>query len=328
MVSLGRLWRRRLAQKISIHDPALPALRLAAEPLDLIHAIRQLARHQDLVLGPDIGAPVDVDPGIADVPERAFPIEHHDDIIDAVGQTLGELAPGGDVHRLSDPVQRDPVSCGQRLHAADAGDHFIRERDDPSGEDLIDDPQRAVVERGVAPDEKGAAFVVAELVTDQSLVYAGSPLVPGLHRRLVCRGASVALGIPGLDGPVRPVLDVAFADVLAQAKEVLLLAPLVHHEEHVDFVERIDRLHGDVVGIAGANADDEDFSHALTILCRSAEGAWSNPAAVIYSHTISEKSPANLQIVSSLAPSAPSPQRLSIHNRAPATRRPFDGVPE
>src|SRR5262245_32069637 len=40
------------------------------------------------------------------------------------------------------------------------------------------------------------------------------------------------------------------------------------------------------------------------------------PAAVIYSHTVSENSPANLQIVSSLAASAPSPQRLRIHKRA------------
>src|SRR4030095_4901928 len=100
-------------------------------------------------------------------------------------QTLGELAPGGDMDRLSDPVQRDPVSCGQGLHAADAGAHFVLERAGPPGEDLIDDPQRAVVERGVTPDEEGAAFVAAELVADQTLVYRGSLLVPGLHRRLV-----------------------------------------------------------------------------------------------------------------------------------------------
>src|SRR5262249_11557213 len=70
-----------------------------------------------------------------------------------------------------------------------------------------------------------------------------------------------ALRIRNLDGPVRLVLDVALADFLAQADQVLFLAPFVHHEEYVDLVERIDGLHGDVVGIAGANTDDENLSH-------------------------------------------------------------------
>jgi hypothetical protein len=51
------------------------------------------------------------------------------------------------------------------------------------------------------------------------------------------------------------------------------------------------------------------------------------PAAVIYSDTNSEKSPANLQIVSALAASAPPHRRLRIHNRTSGSWRQLDGFP-
>ena len=42
------------------------------------------------------------------------------------------------------------------------------------GDDLVDDPQRAVVERRIAPHQKGTAFPVSELLLDQPLVYGNS----------------------------------------------------------------------------------------------------------------------------------------------------------
>src|SRR5262249_28849019 len=59
-------------------------------------------------------------------------------------------------------------------------------------------------------------------------------------------------------------LDVALADVLAQVDQILFLTALVHHEEDIDLVERIDRLHRDVIGIAGTDTDDENLSHLQT----------------------------------------------------------------
>ena len=53
----------------------------------------------------------------------------------------------------------------------------------------------------------------------------------------------------------------ALADFSSQPNQILLVFPLIHHKEDVDLVQRIDRLHGDVVGIAGADADDEEFFH-------------------------------------------------------------------
>jgi hypothetical protein len=44
-------------------------------------------------------------------------------------------------------------------------------------------------------------------------------------------------------------------------REAAERAPFVHHKEYVDLIERIDCLHGDVVGIARTNTDDENLSH-------------------------------------------------------------------
>ena len=73
---------------------------------------------------------------------------------------FGELASGGDVNRLADAVERDPVPRRQRLHAGDARDDVKIECNGLHRRDLIDDPQRAVVERGIAPDQKSAVLAV------------------------------------------------------------------------------------------------------------------------------------------------------------------------
>ncbi len=59
-------------------------------------------------------------------------------------------------------------------------------------------------------------------------------------------------------------LDVALADLAAQIDEVVLLVALLDDEEHVDLVERADRLCGHVLGIAGADADQQQLPHACS----------------------------------------------------------------
>ena len=85
--------------------------------------------------------------------------------------------------------------------------------------------------------------------------------MPCFNARLIRRRSSIALWISDLDGPVRLVLDVPLADFLAKADQILCLASLLHHEEDIDRIERIDCLYGDVVGIAGTDADDKNLSH-------------------------------------------------------------------
>jgi hypothetical protein len=91
--------------------------------------------------------------------------------------------------------------------------------------------------------------------------------------------SSIALRVPDLDGPVRIILDVALAYLFSKAHQVLFLAPLVHHEEYVDLIERIDRLHRHVFGIARPNADDKNLSH----LRKPSGGRRSGPAAALRS---------------------------------------------
>src|SRR5262249_49476869 len=80
--------RRGLPEKIGVHNPPLLSLGFAADPLHLVHAPFQVARHENLILGSDVGPPVDVDLRIADVLERTFSVEHHNDVIAIIGQPL------------------------------------------------------------------------------------------------------------------------------------------------------------------------------------------------------------------------------------------------
>src|SRR6266404_2465152 len=131
---------RGLPEKIGVHNPPLLSLGLASDPLDLVHAPFQVTRHENLIFGSDVGAPVDVDLWVADVLERTFCVEHHNDIVAIIGQPLRYLAPGGNMNRLSDPVQSDLMARGQGLNAAYSRNHFVFECNGSSGNDPIDDP--------------------------------------------------------------------------------------------------------------------------------------------------------------------------------------------
>jgi hypothetical protein len=57
------------------------------------------------------------------------------------------------------------------------------------------------------------------------------------------------------------LLDVALADRAAALAQRRLFITLVGNEEDVDLVEGVDRLDGHMLGISGADADDEDLAH-------------------------------------------------------------------
>src|SRR5690606_28803213 len=86
-------------------------------------------------------------------------------------------------------------------------------------------------------------------------VDAGAVVTAGVPRRARCRHhAAMRIGLePG-------------ADLLAAVQEVRLFRALVEEEDGVDGVERLDRLHGHVARIAGADTDHEDLSHAGRLL--------------------------------------------------------------
>ena len=149
---------RGLAKKISVHDPTLLASRLRANGFDVVPDIRQPSGYENLILRADIGAAIDVDARALDRLEGLLSVEHDDNGIDVVGKSFRQLPAGRDVDGFADAVERDPVLRRQRLDAADAGNHVIFDRDVTLGFDLLDDPQGAVVQCRVAPDQERTAF--------------------------------------------------------------------------------------------------------------------------------------------------------------------------
>src|SRR5262245_40621939 len=132
--------RRSLPEKIGVHDPPLLSLGFASDPLNVVHALFQVARHENLIFGSDVGAPVDCDLRVTNGFDRASCVEDHDYIIDIIGQFLPYLAPGRNMNGPSDPVQSDPMSCGESLNAAYSRNHFVFECNGSSGNDPINDP--------------------------------------------------------------------------------------------------------------------------------------------------------------------------------------------
>src|SRR3990167_3116511 len=101
--------------QIGIHDPAVLLPRLGAAAMDLTRHVSKLARDQDLVGRPEVGAPVDFHILIREAPKSVLAVEQHGGAVDAVGKSFGELAAGGEQHRLGGTGERGPVGRGQRL---------------------------------------------------------------------------------------------------------------------------------------------------------------------------------------------------------------------
>ena len=73
--------------------------RCGPDCLDFRADISELARNQNFIGRPDIGAPIDLGLGI-DRAKGILAVEHDDCIGDTFGQTLGKLAAGRDMNRL------------------------------------------------------------------------------------------------------------------------------------------------------------------------------------------------------------------------------------
>src|SRR5487761_1622698 len=252
----------RAAEQVAVHDPALARPRVAADGLNLVRDVAQLPGQQDLVLGAEVSAPVNLYSGSVDAGERAAAVQHHHHVVAVLGEALfGQPASGGDVHGLADLGQAHPVPGRQRLDAADPRDDLVLQLHRAHGDHLLDDGERAVVQRGIAPDQEGAALPVTELVPDERRVDLGPLAAPLLDGCAVRGRRAVPLGVWHLHHPVGPVLHVPLANLLPCQHQVLLDGALVDHEEHVGLVECLDRLHGDLLGVTRADPDDEQPFH-------------------------------------------------------------------
>ena len=177
-------------------------------------AISDLLRHAE------IGAPVDVErPPPAAARKAQSPSSITASVVAPPAPRLAQPPPGGDVHRAADRVERDAVARGQRLQAGDPRDHRLLEGDARRPRRCLEDAQRAVVERRVAPDQqrhgspsrrapraaRGRSPAIARC-------QASTPVAVG-RRRVAHRQVE-------LDDPGRRVRQVAPADLAPQLGEI------------------------------------------------------------------------------------------------------------
>ncbi len=90
-------------------------------------------------------------------------------------------------------------------------------------------------------------------------------------------GSQVAVRVARLDQAVGPLRYVRVEDVTAELDEVRLHLALVQDEEHVRAPQRLDRLQGELVGVARADADDMNLSHTPS-LPHATDGGRTAPA--------------------------------------------------
>src|SRR6202789_562967 len=87
-------------------------------------------------------------------------------------------------------------------------------------------------------------------------------LVPrGDCGEILVRG-TISFGVLKLHGTIGPCLHVSLADFVPSAQQICGLLAFVGHEHDVHLLQCVDGLHGDVVGIAGPDPDELQFSHA------------------------------------------------------------------
>ncbi len=183
-------------------------------------------------------------------------VQHHHHVTERRAVLLDQPPAGGQVHRLPDPVEHDPVPGGQQLHAADPRDHGQLQLHAVAG-DRLDDPDGAVVERRVAPGQEPDRPAGRQRRPDHLGVRRGAGRVPVQYPGLVAR-RRLPLRVGHFDDPVAIVLDHRLTEGGAQRDQVVLRAALVGDQEHVDRVQRGDRLAGQVLRLAAADPDDQD----------------------------------------------------------------------
>ncbi len=136
--------------------------------------------------------------------------------------------------------------------------------DPPPLADLVEDPQRAVVERGIAPHEERPGLAVVQLVADEPLVDGEPLLVPGGHVVAVRRTTEVTGGVGG-DDLASGAVGVAAQDLLPHRGQVGPVLALVEHEHDIGPVQGTGGLDSEVIGVAGPDSDDEDGAHRASL---------------------------------------------------------------
>ena len=150
---------------------------------------------------------------------------------------------------------------GQRLQAGDAGNDPDMQRH-AVGAQSLGDAQRAVVERGIAPDEQSEPTAMRQVLGDLRRPGRGDRIVPVAHRGEI-RACGSADRQVELDDPNRP-RQRGGAERAAQVDQVRLGVALARQQDQVGGVHRRLGLAGKVIGIARADADQIELDHGAS----------------------------------------------------------------
>ena len=240
----------------------MPRLCLGPHAHDLSRHLGHLAGDQDLILGAQIGPPENL--GLAvEALEHLVVVEHHHRARKRVGLAFAHPPPGGDGDRLADAIEGDLVPRGEGLYGADPGDHLDRERM-TGPPHVVDDAQRAVIDRRIAPDEECAAFPVPQVFGKQLSIGGFQLVAPFPDALLIVRRRRRPPRRNGkIHQPVATFGHEARQHLQPDGVESGLFGALVGHEHHVGAPHGVDGLHRQIVRMAGTDADDQDRAHIL-----------------------------------------------------------------
>ena len=189
----------RLSQQVGVHDPAVPFAGLGPHPAHLVDDVGEAAAHEQLVGRAEVGAPAQLEVGVA-VDERSageVPVEHHDDVAESGVELVDEAAARGDVHGSTDAVQRDSMTSRQQLRRTDARDDVVLDghaAGRPALHEGVDHPDGGVVERGVAPHEEADRGLLGGQPLDDVRIGIDPRRVPVAHPSAVCRRVAIGVG--------------------------------------------------------------------------------------------------------------------------------------
>ncbi len=186
-----------------------------------------------------------------------MPVQHYDDIVHVAGPApFAQLPAGGDQHRVRQPIKADAMRGRQHLDAGDAGHDVDRDR----WAKPLRDPQAAVIERRVAPDEQRNRAAIGQVLGDLLHPDRRDRVMPVGHR-LDISGLIRAPGHVELDHSRRAGEQLR-TDGPAQVDQVGLGLSLARQQDEVSIVHRPNGGERQMIGIARADADQGQADHA------------------------------------------------------------------
>src|SRR5215211_6728074 len=183
-------------------------------------------------------------------------VQHDRNIAKLGSILLDQTAPRRDVDRVADLVERDLVPSGEKLQAAYSG-HDPQIDFQPVAFEPFGNPNGAVVEGRISPDQESHRVVRPQLITDDRRICLGSCRMPVLDSSGVVARRAVPIGVRHLDNLIVIRSDERLANGGTKANQIALGISLVCNEEEIDLVQRRDRLPGQMIKVSGADSNDQ-----------------------------------------------------------------------